>query len=298
MEVPFWVKQELWNKDKDILVEAHNAFFEQAIWKNVCVDRLGWPDIPQEKWICSASMAAMHAIPRALDKAGEALGLNQIKNQDGKRVMMQLVKPRVVLPKPDPTDPSENNLRKTKAYNKILGELEKGKIHESEVEIEEDGTLYRWYTPESDPEKFNQLYDYCLDDVKAEISLSCSLAELPSSERELWLLDQKVNKRGIYCDVESADCAIKILEDYAEILLKEIQVLTDGEISSPSQIQKSLVGLEKNGVLIENLQAATVAGVLEKRKLPEKARRFLEIRQILSRSSTKKLHAMKTTVRS
>ncbi len=69
------------------LCEAHNAFFELAIWTNV----LKWPAV---KWCCSAAKCAAHSLPRSLDKAGKALGLSIQKDQEGKRVMMKMCKPR------------------------------------------------------------------------------------------------------------------------------------------------------------------------------------------------------------
>lgn len=75
------------------LHEAHNAFFELAIWTNI----LKWPAV---EWSCSAAKCAAHSLPRALDKAGAALGLDVQKDQEGKRVMMKLCRPR---------KPSKNN---------------------------------------------------------------------------------------------------------------------------------------------------------------------------------------------
>lgn len=76
------------------LVEAHNVFFEKAIWQNIMVKRFGWPEIRPEQWRCSAAVAAYHALPRSLGGAGKTLGLNTVKDDEGRRVMMQLAKPR------------------------------------------------------------------------------------------------------------------------------------------------------------------------------------------------------------
>jgi DNA polymerase bacteriophage-type len=75
-------------------VEAHNAFFEKAIWQNIMVKRYGWPEIKPEQWRCSASKAAYHALPRSLGGAGQTLGLDVTKDDEGRRVMLQLCKPR------------------------------------------------------------------------------------------------------------------------------------------------------------------------------------------------------------
>jgi DNA polymerase bacteriophage-type len=76
------------------IVESHNAFFEKVIWQNIMVKRYGWPEIPESQWRCSASVAAYHALPRSLQTAGAALRLETVKDTDGKKVMMQLSKPK------------------------------------------------------------------------------------------------------------------------------------------------------------------------------------------------------------
>ncbi len=83
-------------------VVAHNAFFEQQIWHNICVKRYGFPKIPLEQWECSAAKAASYALPRKLDACGKALKLSKIKDESGRKVMLKLSKPK----KPTKTDPS------------------------------------------------------------------------------------------------------------------------------------------------------------------------------------------------
>lgn len=79
--------------DYGMVFEAHNAFFEKAIWRNVMVRKYGWPDIPDSQWSCSAAKAAAHALPRSLDQVGQALNLPVQKDRDGYKVMMKLCKP-------------------------------------------------------------------------------------------------------------------------------------------------------------------------------------------------------------
>jgi DNA polymerase len=73
--------------------EAHNAFFEKAIWQNVGRTRHGFPMVPATQWQCTAARAAYFALPRALGNCGRALGLSTTKDDLGKKVMMQLAKP-------------------------------------------------------------------------------------------------------------------------------------------------------------------------------------------------------------
>lgn len=85
------------------LIEAHNSFFERAIWRNIMVKRYGWPDIPDKQWRCSAARASAHCLPRSLDGVSEALDLPIKKNLDGKRIMLKLARPR----KPSKNNPKE-----------------------------------------------------------------------------------------------------------------------------------------------------------------------------------------------
>lgn len=76
------------------LVEAHNAFFEQCIWMNVCEPWLGWPAVPLRQWRCSAAKASMHALPRALEEACIVMGCIEQKDTAGSKIMKKLSKPK------------------------------------------------------------------------------------------------------------------------------------------------------------------------------------------------------------
>lgn len=80
---------------KAVTLEAHNAEFERAIWSNKMVP-LGLPEIPIERWRCSAAKAAACSLPRSLDGAVKALGLPEKyqKDMEGHRIMMRLCKPK------------------------------------------------------------------------------------------------------------------------------------------------------------------------------------------------------------
>ncbi len=79
--------------DPRCIIYAHNAFFERAIWRNICVPKLGWPALDETRLRCSAAQAAACGLPRALGMVGHALKLDVVKDDEGKRVMMKLSKP-------------------------------------------------------------------------------------------------------------------------------------------------------------------------------------------------------------
>lgn len=76
--------------EKDTTLVAHNAGFERFITMNVLPRYLPkgalWTiqDIPIERWECTASMAAAHALPRNLDGACKVLDLHHQKDSQGK----------------------------------------------------------------------------------------------------------------------------------------------------------------------------------------------------------------------
>lgn len=109
----------LWTRDPDIphtsddwyrlwpaiqdgtTVVAHNAPFELAIWNEIMVPRYGWPPLKPEQVQCTMAMAYAMALPGSLENASAAVGIEERKDQAGRRVMLQLSKPREV--KPDGT---------------------------------------------------------------------------------------------------------------------------------------------------------------------------------------------------
>jgi DNA polymerase len=88
---PWWLFEAL--DDRKVLIHAHNATVERLAIQLICSRFHGWPEVASERFRCSAARAARMALPRALDKAGAALGLNIVKDRDGKLVMRRLTRP-------------------------------------------------------------------------------------------------------------------------------------------------------------------------------------------------------------
>ena len=231
------------------MVEAHNASFEKAIWKNIMVPRYGWPEIEDDQWSCTAARAAALALPRALGDVAQVLKLKKQKDAWGKSTMLKLARPRT----PTKQNPSE------------------------------------WY---QDPDDFKVLYEYCLADVETEHELSLAIRPLSTQERNVWLLDQTINERGLRVDRRAVECALKLLAEYEEKMYKEFRKLTGGMVHTVGQQAKFVLWLSTLGVDTEKLAKADVQDLLESTELPPVARRALEIRQALSKTSTAKYKAI------
>jgi DNA polymerase len=75
-----------------IVIHAQNVWFEKCIWKHVC-RRRGWPQPHYSQWRDTMAKSAMHAIPLGLEKAAEALHLDEGKDSGGKALIKRLSMP-------------------------------------------------------------------------------------------------------------------------------------------------------------------------------------------------------------
>jgi DNA polymerase len=73
---------------------AHNASFERVMWRDCMVVKYGWPEIPMERWYCTAAEAARMALPRSLEQVCYALKLPIKKDMEGHRLMLRMCRPR------------------------------------------------------------------------------------------------------------------------------------------------------------------------------------------------------------
>ena len=53
-------------KNTEVRFEAHNSMFEYCMWNNILVKSFGFPSLTDfDRWECTASKAASHALPRS-----------------------------------------------------------------------------------------------------------------------------------------------------------------------------------------------------------------------------------------
>lgn len=262
--------------EQGVIVEAHNAFFERMIWRNVMVKRYGWPDIPDAQWRCSAAKAAACSLPRGLGQAAEALRLTTEKDKEGHALMLRLCKPRAQWSK----------------WKR--GELVDSKTGELKPEPE------KYF---QSLEEFERELDYCARDVETERALSKSIPDMKPFEWEVWAADQRMNARGIKCDIPMAKHMVDLVEKYREHMRDELRMLTDGEIEKETQRAKVLDWFVRNDttlpdaagnfILIDNTQAGTLDEVAEFYQYDNYNRgRVAQIIRQLNKSSVSKYRAM------
>jgi DNA polymerase len=146
-----------------------------------------------------------------------------------------------------------------------------------------------------DPKLYQELYDYCLQDVVAESNIRKKLRNLRGLEQEIWEHDQLVNWRGVRLDRESIDNALVIIEKHGKELNKKVYELTGGILDNTASRAKSLQWIRSQGYNMESYDKAAVQCALDD-KCPNTVEKFLEIRQAMSKSSTKKYDSMKAVI--
>lgn len=203
-------------------------------------------NIPINQWYCSAVKSAYCGLPLSLDMVSEALELGgKGKLATGKALIRFFSVP----------------IKPTKGNN----------------------FNYRNF-PKDDIEKWDQFKEYCIGDVEAEREISTRLKEhdIPTFERENYILDQEINDRGILVDLDMAKNASMLYEKQTEKILTKLYVLTGLENPNSaaqlkewlsSAMQKEITTLAKENIeaLLIEAESATVKNVLELRKKSSKS---------------------------
>lgn len=145
---------------------------------------------------------------------------------------------------------------------------------------------------ESDEDK-QRLYEYCRQDIATEHDLLKTVGDIYPGEYPVFNTDQHINWRGIYCDTETVGSAIKLFKKYSKRETARLNFLTNYEIKTVNQTQKIRDHLKERFDLdLPGLDKAIVKDTLARDDVPTEAKKILEIRQALGRSSVKKYQRM------
>lgn len=247
-------------EDPDVIFEAHNAQFEYCIWHNIMHEVYDMPDIPIERWRCSAAVAAYKSMPRALGLLCKENALNapHKKDEEGKRVMQRMAKP---VPE---------------RYRHLHG---------------------YWYESEDD---WQTLVSYCKDDVRTEHACSEILGELPPKEFDIWQLDFNINMRGIKVDLDLARSAREMKKGIIEGIHEECKNLCGLKASQVAKLKEWIKeqGVElptkidkKTQKIKERLDAPVLKRFMADPSLPQSVRRVVKLRRDYSTTSLAKYDA-------
>lgn len=227
-----------------------------AAFEWYCLNKAGYKT-PIEQWRCTMMHGLYCGYTAGLDATGKAIGLPQDKQKltTGKALIRYFCVP---------CKPTKTNGGRT------------------------------WNLPKHAPEKWKLFKEYCKQDVvtEHEILKRLNLFPVPVEEEQLWQMDIRMNAFGVRVDKELIDGALYIDSVSTEHLSNEAVQITG--LNNPNSQAQLLPWLQREGVEIENLQKATVETALEENSLSGNARRVLEIRQQMGKTSIKKYVAMDT----
>lgn len=226
-----------------------------ANFERTCLSRWLGLSLPAEQWHCTMVRALTMGLPGSLAAAGAALGLSEdkLKDPQGKALIQYFCKP---------CRPTAANGRRTRNL------------------------------PPHAPDKWLLFIEYNKQDVvtEQEILRRLSCYKIPDSEQRLWELDQRINDRGVRIDTDMVRGIVAYDSRRRRELQQEARELTGlSNPNSPAQLKQWLAGL---GADVSSLAKDTVAELLHSADLPENARRVLEIRQALGKTSVAKYSTM------
>lgn len=144
-------------------------------------------------------------------------------------------------------------------------------------------------TVDTHPELFDELYDYCKQDVRAEDSVYQFLPrqELPPMEQRLWYENLIACRRGVTLDQKLIANLLDIRNREFSVLSKEIFQITDGISATQVQALREWIN-DRSETQMDDMTADTVEVMLEE-DITNEVRRALEIRQSIAKTSVKKL---------
>lgn len=245
-------------------VELVTAFLDPSvnvIAHNSRFDRLmlrsNFPDLcpPIERWRDTMIMAMAHSLPAGLAKLCEVLGVpsDSAKDADGKKLIQLFCKPRS----------SKSKIRRA--------------------------------TAETHPQEWAKFVAYATQDIVAMRECYRRLPKWNMSEYELslWHLDQRINDRGLYVDLELANAAVRATKVQQIRLASEIGEATNGEVAASTQRNAMLKHIQEvYGLALPDLQASTLEKYIGSGQLPQELVDLLNNRLQASTTSTAKYNAL------
>lgn len=238
--------------DPEVTLIAHNAFFEQVITRFVLPRQL--------KGMSPFTREIIEELPhdRWLCTASLARALALPGNLEGACMAIRL--------------PIQKDMDGRRLLMKYMKPRKPTKNNPAEFH--------------SSARDLRRIMQYCQTDVDAETLLFLTLPELHPTERQVWLLDQCINMRGFKTDRETVKKVLRMIAEETAALNRETQTISP--LTSTTQRDALLAWLESEGYFLPDLRAKTVSDSIAAGLVEGKAKRVLEIRQSISKTSTAK----------
>lgn len=145
-----------------------------------------------------------------------------------------------------------------------------------------------------EPEKLARLYAYCQQDVRVERELHKRLMPLSAKERKVWLMDYKINQRGVQLDMPSVKAAITLAEKMKGKYDADMATATGGAATTCTALGPIKDWLAARGCehALAGLAKQDVVDLLEREDLRPEVRHVLTLRQEAGKASNAKFNVM------
>jgi DNA polymerase bacteriophage-type len=156
--------------------------------------------------------------------------------------------------------------------------------------IMKDGLIV-WH---DDPVSWDRNMEYCGQDVATETEADEVLPPLSAHEQRLWILDQKINDRGIPLDVDFITRAVDLVEFGKARYKQKIKELTGGTVKSYTQVAEILKWIRSRGIACESFKKGDHDDImiLADAKGDKVVREVVELRKAAGKTSTAKYAKM------
>lgn len=227
-----------------------------AAFERTCLAKYLNTPMPPQQWSCTMVLAAQAGYPLGLKAVCSAMGLPPDEaKKDGDHLIRYFC---------GPCKPTMANGGRTRNL------------------------------PSHAPEAWGRFVEYNRRDVEVENTIRKKLLHLipGKTEQAFWCLDQKINDTGVKLDVALIENAIDFAETYTAGLRQEAMRLSGIQnVKSQVQIKEWLKEIE--GKEYESLNKKAMPEVIDSLQTDE-AKRFLELRSEISKTSIVKYEKMQT----
>ena len=227
-----------------------------ATFEWLCFSRALGEELPKDQWRDTMLQASYHGYPLSLADAGKAIGLPEDKQKMA--IGKQLIRYFCV-----PCKPTKVNGGRTRNL------------------------------PQHAADKWAQFRDYNRQDVITEMEICKLLPEVPPAVQKQWETDLTINARGVAVDMDLVDGALDIADKATQTFSDEAMMIAG--VNNPNSVKQLSAWLTDHvRGEVDGLAKDKVASLLKGDDIDSKARRVLEIRQELGKTSTKKYTAIRT----
>lgn len=223
-----------------------------ANFEMTCLGEYFMLDIDPMQWMCTMVMALHLGLPGSLAQLGSVLNLTEQKMAVGTLLINYFSKP---------CKPTKANGQRTRNL------------------------------PHHDTDKWETFIDYCIRDVEVEQKIFNELKwfKQPDFEKEIYVLDQEINSRGIEIDSDFVVNAVDIDSDITGAYLEELKIITG--MSNPNSTPQFKQFLKTKGLDVPSFTKALAPVIMEETDDSD-VKRAIHLKLLLSKTSTAKYEAM------